>query len=248
MTQPLLEVKDLDAWYGEAQALHGISLSIERGECVALLGRNGAGKTTTLRSIMGVLRKKRGGIRFEGQDIARLSSNLQQHGFNIKRYPAQIGMQWATESVVLLREKNRIDADDVWALLPKIARRPELVSAFAREQLAEGARTSEKSYGDALRERDRLIASFTDWAAPYDAILTPPATGEAPAPDTTGDARFCSRWSLLGAPAITIPTGLGPDRLPLGLQLVASPLDDARLLAAAAWAESVLPSLGAPPL
>ena len=134
------------------------------------------------------------------------------------------------------------------ALLPRIARRPELVSAFAREQLAEGARTSEKSYTEALRERDRLIASFTDWAAPFDAILTPPATGEAPAPDTTGDARFCSRWSLLGAPAITIPTGLGPDRLPLGLQLVASPFDDARLLAAAAWAESVLPSPGPPPL
>ena len=133
-------------------------------------------------------------------------------------------------------------------LLPKIARRPELVSAFAREQLAEGARTSEKSYGDALRERDRLIASFTDWAAPYDAILTPPATGEAPGPDTTGDARFCSRWSLLGAPAISIPTGLGPDRLPLGLQLVASPFEDARLLRAAAWAESVLPSPGPPPL
>ena len=48
------------------------------------------------------------------------------------------------------------------------------------------------------------------WAAPYDAILTPPTTGEAPGPDTTGDARFCSRWSLAGAPAITVPTGLGP--------------------------------------
>jgi branched-chain amino acid transport system ATP-binding protein len=75
VTAPLLEVNDLDAWYGEAQALRGVSLSVERGECVALLGRNGAGKTTTLRSIMGVLRKKRGEIRFEGQDIARLASN-----------------------------------------------------------------------------------------------------------------------------------------------------------------------------
>ncbi|HVI23918.1 MAG TPA: ABC transporter ATP-binding protein, partial [Myxococcales bacterium] len=75
MTAPLLEVKDLEAWYGEAQALHGVSLRVERGECVALLGRNGAGKTTTLRSIMGVLRKKRGEILFEGQDITRLSSH-----------------------------------------------------------------------------------------------------------------------------------------------------------------------------
>jgi len=75
VSAPLLEVKDLDAWYGEAQALHGVSLTVQRSECVALLGRNGAGKTTTLRSIMGVMRKKRGEIRFEGQDITRLSSH-----------------------------------------------------------------------------------------------------------------------------------------------------------------------------
>jgi len=51
-----------------------------------------------------------------------------------------------------------------------------------------------------------------------------------------------------GAPAITIPTGLGPHRLPLGLQLVGAPGDDERLLAAAAWAEAMLPTIGAPPL
>ena len=50
------------------------------------------------------------------------------------------------------------------------------------------------------------------------------------------------------APAITIPTGLGPHRLPLGLQLVGAPGDDERLLAAAAWAEAMLPQIGAPPL
>ena len=101
---------------------------------------------------------------------------------------------------------------------------------------------------EALAARDRLVASFLDWASEYDAILTPPAVGEAPTPDTTGDPRFCSRWSLVGAPAITIPTGLGPNRLPLGLQLVGAPGDDERLLAAAAWAEAMLPSIGAPPL
>jgi len=134
------------------------------------------------------------------------------------------------------------------ALLPTIARRPDAVSALARERLAEGARISERAYGDALRERDRLIAAFADWAAPFDAILTPPTSGEAPAADTTGDPRFCSRWSLTGAPAITIPTGVGPDRLPLGLQLVAAPGDDGRLLSAAAWAESVIGWRGAPPI
>lgn len=133
------------------------------------------------------------------------------------------------------------------AVLPKAARRPDAVSHFAREQLAEGARMSDRAYGDAMRERDQLIAAFADWAAPYDAILTPPTTGEAPSPDSTGDARFCSRWSLTGAPAIVIPTGFGEHRLPLGLQLVAAPGDDERLLRAAAWAESMLPSIGSPP-
>lgn len=134
------------------------------------------------------------------------------------------------------------------AVLPKVARRPETVSAYARSQLAEGARIDHRAYAEALAARDRLIAAFLDWASDYDAILTPPAIGEAPTPETTGDPRFCSRWSLVGAPAITIPTGLGPHRLPLGLQLVGAPGDDERLLAAAAWAEAMLPSIGAPPL
>jgi Asp-tRNA(Asn)/Glu-tRNA(Gln) amidotransferase A subunit family amidase len=134
------------------------------------------------------------------------------------------------------------------AVLPKIARKPQLASALARERLGEGARMTEREYQDALRARDQLVAAFVDWAAPYDAILTPPTTGEAPGLDTTGDPRFCSRWSLIGAPAIVIPTGLGPSRLPLGLQLVAAPGDDARLLSAAIWAERMLPAPGVPPL
>jgi Asp-tRNA(Asn)/Glu-tRNA(Gln) amidotransferase A subunit family amidase len=132
------------------------------------------------------------------------------------------------------------------AVLPKVARRPEVVSAFAREQLAEGARITDRAYQDAMRDRDRLIAAFAAWASPFDAILTPPVVGEAPTPETTGDPRFCSRWSLIGAPAIAIPTGLGPERLPLGLQLVAAPGDDERLLRAAAWVEGVLPGPGLP--
>jgi Asp-tRNA(Asn)/Glu-tRNA(Gln) amidotransferase A subunit family amidase len=134
------------------------------------------------------------------------------------------------------------------AVLPKVARRPDTVSAYARAQLAEGARIDHRVYAEALAARDRLVATFLDWASGYDAILTPPTAGEAPTPETTGDPRFCSRWSLVGAPAITIPTGLGPHRLPLGLQLVGAPGDDERLLAAAAWAEAMLPSIGAPPI
>ena len=57
-----------------------------------------------------------------------------------------------------------------------------------------------------------------------------------------------SRWSLVGAPAIAMPTGLGPSVLPLGLQLVGAPGDDDRLLRAAAWVEALLPSIGLPPI
>jgi branched-chain amino acid transport system ATP-binding protein len=65
----LLEVGDVHAYYGEAHVLQGISLSVDAGETVTLIGRNGAGKTTTLRTIMGIVRPRRGWIRFRGEDI-----------------------------------------------------------------------------------------------------------------------------------------------------------------------------------
>ena len=60
MTRRYLDVRDLQAWYGESHVLHGVDLDVREGETVTLLGRNGAGKTTTLRAIMGILRKPRG--------------------------------------------------------------------------------------------------------------------------------------------------------------------------------------------
>jgi branched-chain amino acid transport system ATP-binding protein len=65
----LLEVKGLETAYGDSQVLFGLSLEVERGEVVALLGRNGAGKTTTLSSIMGLVRPRAGTIRFDGAEI-----------------------------------------------------------------------------------------------------------------------------------------------------------------------------------
>jgi len=126
--------------------------------------------------------------------------------------------------------------------------REKLVSEVTRRHLAEGAATSEETYRDALRARERLAEAFASWATPYDAVLTPAAVGEAPTPETTGDPRFCTRWSLIGAPAIVIPSGLSPKRLPLGLQLVGAPGDDRRLIAAAAWCEAQVPWIGAPPI
>jgi branched-chain amino acid transport system ATP-binding protein len=75
MPEPLLGVRDLHAWYGESHILHGVDFEIRPGEMVTLLGRNGAGKTTTLKSIMGIVGRRRGSIRFEGRELIDLPSN-----------------------------------------------------------------------------------------------------------------------------------------------------------------------------
>jgi len=69
MNAPLLKVSALQAWYGESHVLHGVDLHVDEGEMICILGRNGMGKTTTLRTIMGILRKRSGGIEFAGQDM-----------------------------------------------------------------------------------------------------------------------------------------------------------------------------------
>ncbi|WP_312912520.1 ABC transporter ATP-binding protein [Natronosalvus caseinilyticus] len=71
---PLLELESVDAGYGETRVLHDLSLTIDEGEIVSLIGRNGAGKTTTLRSIMGIIMPTSGTIAYRGEDITQLDA------------------------------------------------------------------------------------------------------------------------------------------------------------------------------
>jgi branched-chain amino acid transport system ATP-binding protein len=71
----VLGVQNLEAWYGESHILHGVNFNVNAGEVVTLLGRNGAGKTTTLKSIMGIIGKRTGSIRFNNSEIIRVSSD-----------------------------------------------------------------------------------------------------------------------------------------------------------------------------
>jgi branched-chain amino acid transport system ATP-binding protein len=71
MREPTLSVEKLSAWYGAARILYDLSFAVGRGEVVALMGRNGAGKSTTLKAIMGLIPKRRGAVRFNGEDISR---------------------------------------------------------------------------------------------------------------------------------------------------------------------------------
>ncbi|HEX7438262.1 MAG TPA: ABC transporter ATP-binding protein [Caldimonas sp.] len=83
----MLDVVALDAWYGKAQILYGVSLRVEEGECVALMGRNGAGKSTTMKAIMGLLGKRSGRVAFRGRDISALPP------YRINR----LGLGWVPE-------------------------------------------------------------------------------------------------------------------------------------------------------
>ena len=71
----LLSTKGLNAWYGESHILHGVDFEVHGGEVVTLLGRNGAGKTTTLKSIMGMVERREGSVRFMGSELTGLASN-----------------------------------------------------------------------------------------------------------------------------------------------------------------------------
>src|ERR1700685_3190159 len=72
---PVLSIQNLQAWYRESHILHGIDFNVNAGEVVTLLRRNGAGKTTTLKSVMGIIGKRPGSIRFNNQEPIRASSD-----------------------------------------------------------------------------------------------------------------------------------------------------------------------------
>ena len=69
----MLEIAELNAWYGESHVLHGVDFHVQEGEVVTLLGRNGAGKTTTMKSIMGLVPRREGSIRFKGAETVRMA-------------------------------------------------------------------------------------------------------------------------------------------------------------------------------
>ena len=110
-----------------------------------------------------------------------------------------------------------------------------------REMLRKGLETDAPTYSKALERRLRFSADMRVLAEQADVLLTP-STPTAPLADltNTGDTRFQGPWTSCGLPAITLPIGLAESGLPLGIQLIASPFEEARLLAAARWCEKVI--------
>jgi Asp-tRNA(Asn)/Glu-tRNA(Gln) amidotransferase A subunit family amidase len=112
------------------------------------------------------------------------------------------------------------------------------LSPKLRDMLQRGDRCPRERYDDALAQLRRARAAIPDAFRDADVLLTPAATGEAPAPETTGDPAFSRIWTLLGVPCLSLPVLRGPAGLPLGLQLIGAPGRDDDLLAFGAWIAS----------
>lgn len=113
------------------------------------------------------------------------------------------------------------------------------LSEFLNRALDEGEATAESAYAEALAKCEGLRRGFEAFfSAEFDGVITPPASGEAPRGlETTGDPAFCTMWTLLAVPAVSIPTGIGPQGLPLGLQIIGRAGESNAALGLAAWCE-----------
>ncbi|HKP22586.1 MAG TPA: ABC transporter ATP-binding protein [Dongiaceae bacterium] len=124
---PLLAVRDLHAWYGESQALHGVDMDVYPGETVTLLGRNGVGKTTTLRAIVGLIRKRTGAISFDGKDLLRLPLHRTAHA-GIGYVPEERGIfasLTVDENLVLppVVAQGGMSVEEIFELFPNLKER-----------------------------------------------------------------------------------------------------------------------------
>jgi branched-chain amino acid transport system ATP-binding protein len=122
-----LAINDLHGWYGESHVLHGMTFEVKAGEVVTLLGRNGAGKTSTMRAIMGLMRDRKGSIRFEGKEIAGLSPDRIARA-GIAYCPEERGIFASLnvlENLLLppVVKAGGLDVEQIYALFPNLRER-----------------------------------------------------------------------------------------------------------------------------
>jgi branched-chain amino acid transport system ATP-binding protein len=127
MSEALLAVNGLEAWYGESHVLHGMTFEVREGEVVTLLGLNGAGKTTTMRSIMGIVPKRSGSIRFRGEEIINAPSNKIAR-LGIAYCPEERGIFSSLdvkENLLLppVVQPGGLSLDEIFALFPNLKER-----------------------------------------------------------------------------------------------------------------------------
>ncbi|OPJ64908.1 ABC transporter ATP-binding protein [Clostridium oryzae] len=167
----MLELKDINVYYGAIHAIKGISLNINEGEIVTLIGSNGAGKTTTLRTISGLERTKTGSITFEGKDITSASaSNIVSLGISHVPegrdvFPKMSVKENLELGAYLRKDKAEIkkDFEKIYGLFPRLLERKEQMAGTLS-----GGEQQMLAMGRALMSRPKLL------------ILDEPSMGLAP--------------------------------------------------------------------
>jgi branched-chain amino acid transport system ATP-binding protein len=127
MSEPVLQIRDLHAWYGESHVLHGVNLEVNRGEVVTLLGRNGAGRTSTLRAILGLTGRRRGSIRVAGTETIALPTYRIAH-LGVGYCPEERGIyaSLSCEENLMLPPRvgeGGMSIDEIYAMFPNLRER-----------------------------------------------------------------------------------------------------------------------------
>ena len=163
----LLEVRGLETAYGESQVLFGISITVERGEVVALLGRNGAGKSTTLKSLMGVVTPRAGSVKLDGAEVAgRKSHAIARAGMQLVHEERRIFGSLNVEENLILAG---LTAKPAWPL-------PRIYEMFPRLQQRRASRGTDLSGG----EQQMLAIARALIRGPKVLLLDEPFEGLAP--------------------------------------------------------------------
>jgi branched-chain amino acid transport system ATP-binding protein len=175
MNTELLDAKALCAWYGAAQILYDVDLSVRRGEVVALMGRNGAGKSTTLKALMGLLAKRRGTIRFLGADVSKAEPHeVARRGLGYVPEDRRVfGDLTVLENLEVGRQPARHWADGSAAPLWTPARLFALFPNLGEMPDRPGGRMSGG-------EQQMLTVARTLMGNPYLVLLDEPSEGVAP--------------------------------------------------------------------
>ncbi len=128
MAEAYLEISDLHAWYGESHVLHGINLSVSKGEVVCLLGRNGAGRTTTLRAVLGLTGDRRGEIKINGINVVGMATHdVAKLGVGYCPEERGIFTSLTCEQNLLLPPKvgegKGLELDEIYQIFPNLLER-----------------------------------------------------------------------------------------------------------------------------
>lgn len=172
---PLLDVKSLSAWYGGAHILFDIALQVRPGEVVALMGRNGAGKSTTLKTVMGMVEKRRGQVQFMGRDISRLESHA----------IASAGLGYVPEDRRIFTDLTVLENLEVGRQPPRMGPQGQMLEAWTPQRLFKlfpnlGEMPDRPGGRMSGGEQQMLTVARTLMGNPHLVLLDEPSEGVAP--------------------------------------------------------------------